>query len=78
MSIHIYLKYKYIKENAVFSYTLYRWFQNIKNFQQTIKIFHGFSPRNVRGANPQPPNVHMTFLVDKIDMCRFPYTRARE
>ena len=66
MSIHIYLKYKYTYENAVFLYTLYRWFQNIKNFQQTIEIFHGFSPRNVTGA--PPPNVHITFLVDKIDM----------
>ena len=35
--------------------------------QQTIEIFHDFSPRNVTGANP-PPNVHMTFLVDNIDM----------
>ena len=36
-----------------------------------IEIFHDFSPRNVTGANPPPPptsNVHMTFLVDKIDM----------
>ena len=37
------------------SYTLYRWFQNIKNFQQTIKIFYYFSPRNVTGAKPLPP-----------------------
>ena len=39
-------------------------------FQQTIEIFHDFSPRNVTGANPPPPppNVHMTFLVDNIDM----------
>ena len=38
----------------------------IKNFQQTIEIFHGFSLRNVTGANPL--NVHVTFLVDKIDV----------
>ena len=48
--------------------------ENIKNFHQTIEIFHDFSPRNVPGATPHPsPNVHMTFLVDKIDMWRFPY-----
>ena len=39
---------------CILSYTLYRRFQNIKNFQQTIEIFHDFSPRNVTGANPPP------------------------
>ena len=28
---------------------------NIENFQQTFKLFHDFSPRNVTGANPPPP-----------------------
>ena len=39
---------------------LCRWFQNIKSFEQAVKIFHDFSPRNVTAA--------MTFLVGKIDM----------
>ena len=36
-------------------YTLYRLFQDVKDFQQTIEIFHNFSPRNVTGANPPTP-----------------------
>ena len=55
ISIHIYLKYKYTCENAGFLYTLYKLFQNIKNFKQTIEIFHDFSPRNVTGANLPTP-----------------------
>ena len=36
-------------------YTLYRLFQDVKDFQQTIEIFHDFSPRNVTGANTPTP-----------------------
>ena len=46
---------------------MYRWFENIKTFQQTIEIFHELSPRNVKGGTP-PPSVHMTFLVDKKEL----------
>ena len=52
ISYCIYLKYKYTYGNAGFLYTLYRWFQNIKNFQQTIEIFHDFFPKTVTGATP--------------------------
>ena len=41
-------------------------------FSEIVEIFHDFSPRNVTGANPPLPNVHMTFVVHKIDMWRVP------
>ena len=48
--------------------------ENYQNWTSNIVlIFHDFSPRNATAANPPPPpNVHMTFLVDKIDMWRHP------
>ena len=44
-------------------------FKILKMFKLS-KFSHDFSPRNVTGDQPPPPppNVHMTFLVDKIDM----------
>ena len=38
-----------------------------------LNIFNNFASRNVVGATPPKTlNAHMTFLVDKIDMWRFP------
>ena len=48
---------------------LFTW---VHNTIIEINIFHDFSPRNVKA--PPPLNVHMTFLVDKIDMWCFPNT----
>ena len=50
---------------------LYRWFENITNFQLTIEIFHDFPRETSQAPTPPTPNAHMTFLVDKIDL-RFP------
>jgi hypothetical protein len=41
--------------------------RNVKAFEKTIEFFHDVLQRNVTAANP-PPNEHMTFLVEKIDM----------
>ena len=68
ISIKIYLKYKYTYDNARFCIDDFKILKIL-----TIEIFHDFSPTNVTGITPPPPpNVHMTFLVDKIDMCLFP------
>ena len=67
VSIKIYLKYKYTYENAGFCVLCMDDFKILTNYRN----FPCFSPRNVTGANPPPPNVHMTFLVDKIDIGRF-------
>ena len=37
-------------------------------FEKAIEFFHDVLLRNVTAA-PPPPNEHMTFLVNKIDMC---------
>ena len=73
VSIEIYLKRKYTYENAGFCVLIIDDFKILKKFYKLLK-FPRFSLRNVTGANPPPPppNVHMTFLVDKIDMWRFP------
>ena len=71
MSIEIYLKCKCTYENAVFCILCIDDFKILKIFYRTIEISHDFSPRDVTGPTPsQPPspNVHQTFLVDKIDM----------
>ena len=56
------------------TYILFTW---VHNTIIGINIFHDFSPKNVKAPPPPPPpplNVHMTFLVDKIDMWCFPNT----
>ena len=61
MSIQIYFKYKYTYENAGFCILC------IDDYQ-TIEIFHDFHRETSQAPTPPTPNVHMTFLVDKIDM----------
>ena len=68
MSIEIYLKCKYTFENAGFCILCIDDFNILKIFIKLSKFSTIFPPRNVTGANPHHPNVHMTFLVDKIDM----------
>ena len=69
MSIHIYLKYKYTYENAGFCTFCIDYFKILKIFNKLSKfstIFHRETSQ--ARQSPPPPNVHMTFLVDKIDV----------
>ena len=73
VSIKIYLKYKYTDENAGFCVLCIDDFKILKNLSKLSKFFTFFTEkRHRRNSPPPPPNVHMTFLVDKIDMWRFP------
>ena len=71
MSVQIHFKYKYTYENARFCILCIDEFKILK-FSNTLSKFSMISSRNVTSATPPPPpptpNVHMTFLVDKIDM----------
>ena len=70
MSIEIYLKCKYTYENAGFCKLCIDDFKILKFFIKLLKfstIFHRETSQ-VPTPPPPPPNVHMTFLVDKIDM----------
>ena len=80
MSIHTYLNVNTLMKMLDFVYFVYIISKYLfliyflYNSHQTIEIFHHFSPRNVTGANTShktrpPPNVHMTFLVNEIDIC---------
>ena len=67
MSIQKYLKYKYTDENAGFCILCIDDFKILKIFNKLSKfstIFHW----EMSQAPPPPPNVHMMFLVDNIDM----------
>ena len=68
MSMEIYLKCKYTHENAGFCILCIDDFKIIKIFYQAIEIFHVFYRETSQAPPPPTPNVHMTFLVDKIDM----------
>ena len=71
ISMEIYLKCKYTYENAGFCILCIDDFKIIKIFYQAIEIFHAFYRETSQAPTPPPPttpNVHMTFLVDKIDM----------
>ena len=73
MSIQIYLKYKYTCENAGFRILCIDDFKILKIFNKLSKFSTIFHRETSQAPNPSPPsNVHMTFLVDKIDMSRFP------
>ena len=64
MSIHIYLKYEYIYENAVFSILCTDDFKILKIFNKLLNfstIFH--QETSQAPGPPPPPNVHTTFFV---------------
>ena len=67
MSIQIYFQYKYTYENAEFCILCI----DVLKILKTIKICHNFHPETTQVPTPPPPpspNIHMTFLVDKINM----------
>ena len=69
VSIKIYLKYKYTYGNAGFCVLCIDDFKILKNFKKLSKFFtFSTERRDRRQPLPPPPNVHMTFLVEKIDM----------
>ena len=72
MSIKIYLKYKYTYENAGFCVLCIDDFKMLKTFNKLSKFSAIFHRETSQATTPHPPNDHMTFLVDKIDIWRFP------
>ena len=69
ISIKIYLKYKYTNENAEFCALCIDNFKMLKIFNKLLKFPAIFQrERSQATTPPPPPNVHVTFLVDKIDM----------
>ena len=80
MSISIYLKCKYTYENAGFCILCIDDIKILKIFVKLSKFSTIFTEKRHRrqpSPLPPPPNVHMTFLVDKIDMWRFPKSGKR-
>ena len=71
----MYLKCKYTYENPGFcvlcidDFKILKTFQNCRNFSM---IFHR---ETSQAPTPSPPNVDMTFLVDKIDVM-FPLNKG--
>ena len=66
---NIYLKYKYTHENAGFLYIIcIDDFKILKILNKSSKFSTIFHRETSQAPTPPPLNVHMTFLVDKIDM----------
>ena len=70
MSIQIHFKYKYTYENVGFCILCIDEFKILKFSNRLLKFFTIFAEKRHRRLllPPLPSNVHMTFLVDKIDM----------
>ena len=74
MSIQIYFKYKYTYENAGFCILCIDEFKILKFSNRLSNFSMIFAKKRHRRHTPPPhPQRPWTFLLDKIDMWRFPY-----
>ena len=67
-----YLKYKYTYENAGFFILCMDDFKILKIFIQLLIFSTIFHRETLQAPTPHPQRPNMSFLVDKIDMWRFP------